>query len=203
MTGCCENKSCALEAMRAHHGRVLKIVLVINATMFAVETAAGMIAESLSLLADASDMLGDSLVYGFSLYVLHRSAVWQARAALLKGLIMLGFGLGVLAKAIYDTFYPILPNGEIISATGLVALAANTVCFLLLWRHRADNLNMSSVWLCSRNDLIANTGVILAGVAVIFTQSRWPDILVGSLIAALFLRSALTVLRQSLDAIRT
>lgn len=202
MAGCCENKSCTLDAMRASHGRVLKIVLAINAAMFAVETLAGLAAHSTSLLADAADMLGDALVYGFSLYVLTRDAVWQARAALLKGLFMLAFGLGVAAEAIYKTLHPILPHGETIGLIGLLALAANTWCFLLLYRHRADNLNMSSVWLCSRNDLFANGGVILAGIAVIYSQSRWPDIAVGGIIAALFLKSAVSVLRQSSASLR-
>ncbi|MFA5241234.1 MAG: cation diffusion facilitator family transporter [Sulfuricella sp.] len=203
MAGCCENKSCTLDAMRANHGRVLKIVLAINAVMFVVEALAGLAAHSTSLLADASDMLGDALVYGFSLYVLTRDESWQARAALLKGLFMLAFGLGVAAEAIYKTLHPILPHGETIGLIGLLALAANTWCFLLLYRHRADNLNMSSVWLCSRNDLFANGGVILAGIAVIYSQSRWPDILVGGIIAALFLKSAVSVLRQSITSLRS
>lgn len=203
MAGCCENKSCTLDAMRANHGRVLKIVLAINAVMFVVEALAGLAAHSTSLLADSADMLGDALVYGFSLYVLTRDESWQARAALLKGLFMLAFGLGVAAEAIYKTLHPILPHGETIGLIGLLALAANTWCFLLLYRHRADNLNMSSVWLCSRNDLFANGGVILAGIAVIYSQSRWPDIIVGGIIAALFLKSAVSVLRQSITSLRS
>lgn len=203
MSGCCENKSCTLDAMRASQGRVLKIVLAVNIVMFAVETLAGLAAHSTSLLADAADMLGDSLVYGFSLYVLTRDEIWQARAALLKGLFMLAFGLGVAAEAVYKTLHPILPHGETIGLIGLLALAANTWCFLLLYRHRADNLNMSSVWLCSRNDLFANGGVILAGIAVIYSQSRWPDIIVGGIIAALFLKSAVSVLRLSIASLRS
>jgi cation diffusion facilitator family transporter len=203
MAGCCENKSCTLDAMRANHGRVLKIVLAVNAVMFLVESLAGLAAHSTSLLADASDMLGDALVYGFSLYVLARDESWQARAALLKGLFMLAFGLGVAAEALYKTLHPILPHGETIGLIGFLALAANTWCFLLLYRHRADNLNMSSVWLCSRNDLFANGGVILAGIAVIYSQSRWPDIIVGGIIAALFLKSAASVLRQSVASLRS
>lgn len=202
MSGCCENKSCTLDAMRASHGRVLKIVLTVNVIMFAVETVAGLAAHSTSLLADAADMLGDALVYGFSLYVLTRDEVWQARAALLKGLFMLAFGLGVAAEAFHKALHPVLPNGEAIGLVGLLALAANIWCFLLLYRHRADNLNMSSVWLCSRNDLFANGGVILAGLAVIYSQSRWPDIIVGGIIAALFLKSAMSVMQQSLASLR-
>lgn len=203
MAGCCENKSCTLDAMRANHGRVLKIVLAVNAVMFVVETLAGLAAHSTSLLADASDMLGDALVYGFSLYVLTRDESWQARAALLKGLFMLAFGLGVAAEAVYKTLHPILPHGETIGLIGLLALAANAWCFLLLYRHRADNLNMSSVWLCSRNDLFANGGVILAGIAVIYSQSRWPDIIVGGIIAMIFLKSATHVLQQSIASLRS
>jgi cation diffusion facilitator family transporter len=189
--------------MRVHHGRVLIIVLAVNVVMFVVETLAGLAAHSTSLLADAADMLGDALVYGFSLYVLTRDESWQARAALLKGLFMLAFGLGVAAEAIYKTLHPILPHGETIGLIGLLALAANAWCFLLLYRHRADNLNMSSVWLCSRNDLFANGGVILAGIAVIYSQSRWPDIIVGGIIAALFLKSAVGVLQQSIASLRS
>lgn len=203
MSGCCENKSCTLNAMRANHGRVLRIVLAINVVMFMMETLAGLAAHSTSLLADAADMLGDALVYGFSLYVLTRDEIWQARAALLKGLFMLAFGLGVAAEAIYKTLHPILPHGETIGLIGLLALAANTWCFLLLYRHRADNLNMSSVWLCSRNDLFANGGVILAGIAVIYSQSRWPDIIVGGIIAIIFLKSAIHVLQQSIASLNT
>lgn len=201
MSGCCENKSCTLDAMRTSHGRVLKIVLAVNAVMFLVETMAGLAAHSTALLADASDMLGDALVYGFSIYVLTRDESWQARAALLKGLFMLAFGLGVAAEATYKILHPILPHGETIGLIGLLALAANTWCFLLLYRHRTDNLNMSSVWLCSRNDLFANGGVILAGIAVLYTQSRWPDIAIGGVIATLFIKSAITVLRQSLASL--
>jgi Co/Zn/Cd efflux system component len=203
MTGCCENKSCTLDAMRANHGRVLKIVLAVNVVMFAVEAVAGMAAHSTSLLADASDMLGDALVYGFSLYVLTRDEMWQARAALLKGMIMLAFGLGVATEGVYKMLHPILPDGETIGAIGLLALAANTGCFLLLYRHRADNLNMSSVWLCSRNDLIANVGVIAAAGATYILDSRWPDILVGATIASLFLGSALGVIGQAVRQVRS
>lgn len=189
--------------MRTKHRRVLWIVLIINATMFFVEGWAGLLAHSTSLLADALDMLGDALVYGFSLFVLARSARWQAGAALVKGVFMLAFGLGVLAEAAYKVLYPIMPSVETMGIVGGVALAANLVCFFLLYRHRSDNLNMSSTWLCSRNDLIANVSVLLAAALSYFLVSRLPDIVIGSLIASLFLSSAFSVLRQSIRALRT
>ena len=99
MPGCCEDKACEISALRERQGRVLWAVLIINAAMFLVEGVFGLTAHSTSLLADALDMLGDALVYGFSLFVLPRPARWQARAALLKGVFMLAFGLGVLGEA--------------------------------------------------------------------------------------------------------
>jgi len=188
--------------MRESHGRVLWIVLAINALMFVAEGCAGLLAHSTSLLADALDMLGDALVYGFSLFVLARSVRWQAGAALAKGVFMLAFGLGVLGEAAYKVFNPIMPGFEMMGAIGGVALAANLVCFSLLYCHRSDNLNMSSTWVCSRNDLIANIGVLLAAGAGYLLASRWPDIIVGCIIASLFLGSAINVLGQATKALR-
>ena len=201
MANCCEDKACEVTALRESHGRVLWIVLGINTLMFVAEGAAGLLAHSTSLLADALDMLGDALVYGFSLLVLARSLRWQAAAALTKGGFMLAFGLAVLAEAAYKVFHPIMPSVATMGIVGAIALAANIVCFSLLYRHRGDNLNMSSTWLCSRNDLIANVGVLLAAGAAFLLASRWPDIIVGCIIAALFLRSASSVLRDAAHAL--
>lgn len=206
MADCCNDKACEIDALRGRQSSTLKIVLGINAVMFVVELTAGLLGNSISLVADSLDMLGDAMVYGFSLYVVARSATMKARAALLKGIIMAAFGFFVLGQAIYRIAYPQLPVFETIGAIGLLALAANGTCFFLLWRHRADDINMSSVWLCSRNDIIANVSVLFAAVGVWFTRSGWPDILIGLALAALFLRSALHVLRgarNELRAVRT
>ena len=202
MASCCD-KSCEVTALRESHGRVLWIVLAINALMFLVEGWAGLLAHSTSLLADALDMLGDALVYGFSLFVLARSTRWQAGAALAKGGFMLAFGLGVLGEGLYKVFHPVMPSVETMGIVGGLALAANLVCFSLLYRHRGDNLNMSSTWLCSRNDLIANVGVLLAAGGSYLLASRWPDLIVGGIIATLFLGSALSVLSQAIRALQT
>jgi cation diffusion facilitator family transporter len=201
MASCCEDKSCEVTALRESHSRVLWIVLAINALMFVVEGIAGMFAHSTSLLADALDMLGDALVYGFSIFVVARSLRWRAGAAMAKGAFMLVFGLGVLAEAGYKMGNPIMPAVGTMGIIGAFALAANAVCFALLYRHRSDNLNMSSTWLCSRNDLIANVGVLVAAGATYLIDSRWPDIIVGCIIAALFLRSAFSVLREASRAL--
>ena len=203
MASCCEDKRCDMTALQERHGRVLWVVLLINAVMFLVEGGAGVMAHSTSLLADALDMLGDALVYGFSLFVLARSARWQAGAALAKGGFMLVFGLGVLGEAVYRVLHPVMPGVETMGVIGGLALMANLACFFLLYRHRSDNLNMSSTWLCSRNDLMANAGVLMAAAGSYVLMSRWPDILVGVVIASVFLSSALQVLRQARQALRT
>ena len=194
----CEGKSCEVEALRQQHVAVLKWVLAINAVMFVVEMAAGILAHSTSLVADSLDMLGDSLAYTFSLYVVAKSALWQARAAMFKGVIMAAVGLFVLAEATHKILFPVIPVAETIGAIGLLALVANSVCLYLLWRHRTDNLNMHSVWLCSRNDIIANVSVVFATLGVWLSQHAWPDILVGVMIAVLFMHSAIQVIRQAI-----
>ena len=203
MADCCNDKACEIDALRSRQSSTLKIVLVINAVMFIVELVAGLLGNSVSLVADSLDMLGDALVYAFSLYVVARSPAMKAKAALLKGAIMAAFGLFVLGQAIYRIAFPQLPVFEAIGAIGLLALAANSTCFFLLWRHRADDINMSSVWLCSRNDIIANVSVLLAALGVWLTHSGWPDIMVGLALAVLFLRSALFVLREAFKELRT
>lgn len=202
MADCCNDKACEIKGLRNRQSSTLKIVLAINAIMFLVELAAGLISGSVSLLADSLDMLGDALVYGFSLYVVARGARMKAKAALFKGVIMAAFGFYVLGQAIYRIVYPQIPVFEIIGVIGLLALAANGVCLFLLWRHRNEDINMSSVWLCSRNDIIANVSVLFASAGVWLIQSGWPDILVGLALAALFLRSALSVLRSAIKELR-
>ncbi len=198
MADCCSGKSCEIDALRERQSSTLKIVLVINAVMFVVELTAGLLGGSISLVADSLDMLGDAMVYAFSLDVVALGAAMKARAALFKGIIMAAFGLFVLGQAIYRIVYPQLPVFETIGLVGLLALTANGFCFYLLWRHRADDINMSSVWLCSRNDIIANISVLFAAAGVWLTASGWPDIVVGLALAALFLRSALFVLRGAI-----
>ena len=177
---------------------LLVIVMAVNVTMFSVEFGAGLLSGSTALLADSLDMLGDSLVYGFSLFVLQRSLAWRARAALIKGLIMAAFGVGVLVEAAASLRAGVPPLVPAMAAIGMLALVANTFCFSLLWRHRADDINLHSTWLCSRNDLVANGAVLVAAVLVAWSRSPWPDLIVGAGIAALFLRTASSVLRESI-----
>lgn len=202
MDDCCIDKARAVERLRERQAATLRLVLVANAMMFGVELVSGLLAGSVALLADSLDMLGDALVYGFSLYVVARGSVWKARAAAAKAAVMGLFGTLVFGQLVYKLAYPQLPTVETMGVVGALALAMNGICFALLWRHRAEDINMRSVWLCSRNDLIANVSVLLAACAVCFTLSPWPDIAVGALICAVFLRSAVLVAREARAELR-
>lgn len=202
MKDCCEAKSSELVALRLSQGRTLKIVLWINLTMFFVEFGFGILSRSSALLADSLDMLGDAAVYGFSLYVLHRSPLLRARAALMKGGIMLVSGVLVAAEVVRRALAPEIPEANLMGIIGAVALAANGYCAFLLFRHKSDDANLRSTWLCSRNDVIANLGVIAASGLVFLTGSKWPDAAVGAVIAGLFLTSAFSVFKDAFGEIK-
>ena len=170
--------------------------------MFFVEFGAGLFARSTALLGDSLDMLGDTLVYGLSLYVLSKDNRWRAGSALIKGLVMLAFGIGVFVDAALKLQAGSIPVVPAMASIGALALAANTICFALLWRHRTSDINFRSTWLCSRNDLVANSAVIMAAFFVARLQSMWPDVLVGVGIAGLFLWTAFGVLHDAVSELK-
>ncbi|MEM9510824.1 MAG: cation transporter [Cyanobacteria bacterium P01_E01_bin.35] len=194
---CCQHKAKELEKLQQRQAKILWIILVINAVMFVVEFSGGIKAASLSLTGDSLDMLGDALVYGCSLYVIQKGKKAQARSAILKGGIMFLMAIAVFARATYQLFAQTVPTVGLMSEIGLLALIANLICFLLLIRHRNDNINMSSVWLCSRNDIIANTSVLLTAGLVFITGSFLPDFILGLLLTVVFAQSAGKVLTQA------
>jgi len=183
MDECCEVREIPREQRR-----VLHVVLWINAAMFLTESVAGVLAHSTALFADSIDMLGDALVYGFSLYVIGRGVIWQARAALLKGIVMAAFGIGVLVQVAVKIAQGLTPIVEVMSVVGALAFAANLCCLALLWRRRG-------------NDVIGNAAVLIAAGAVAVTGSPWPDILIGLLVASVFGRSAVQVVREASRAV--
>ena len=194
---CCEQSSDSVASIAARHRGVLWSVLAINLNLFVVEVVAGLRVGSSALLGDSLDMLGDSLIYGVSLYVIGRSALAQARVALGKGLFMGALAASVFADAAWRVAGQAPPSSQVVGGIGLLALAGNGACFALLYRYRADNLNFRSTWLCSRNDLIANVAVLVSAGVVAATGSRWPDALVGIALAALWLRTSQRVLREA------
>lgn len=193
MRECCEVRAEVPERQR----RVLQIVLAVNAAMFVTELGWGIRGHSTSLVADSVDMLGDAIVYGASLSVLARGALWQARVALGKGLLMAAFAAGVLVEVATKLQRGLLPAAEVMGWVGLLALGANAACLALLWRHRADDLNMRSAYICSLNDVAGNAGVLLASAGVAFLGSAWPDIAVGLAIAGMFGASAVGVIGKA------
>ena len=198
MDTCCDNEAKELFALRERQAGVLRVVLVASLAVFLLEFGAALWARSTSLLGDSLDMLADGFVYGFSLYVLHRGATWRAGAALVKGILMAGFGVGVLVEAGLRMRAGELPSAPAMAAFAALALVTNALCFALLYRHRSDDANLRSTWLCTRNDLAANVSVLLAAAVVTTTGAAWPDRVVGIVIALLFLRTSVTVLREAL-----
>jgi Co/Zn/Cd efflux system component len=197
MGDCCDDAACEVEKLRTRQIATLRIVFAVNAVMFVAELASGALAGSVSLISDSLDMLGDALAYGLSLYVVRRSHRWKARSANVKGGIMAAFGLAALAQAVYKAWVPHPPNFQTMGLMGLAALAANASCLGLLWRHRSDDINMHLVWVCSRNDIVANLSVLVAAGCVWFWRSGWPDIVIGAALAVFILRSSIRVLRRA------
>ena len=204
MGDCCSGKGTEIErlARDKEQRRVLVIVLLLNAAMFFVEFGGGLIAGSAALMADSVDMLGDASVYAVSLYAMSRSDRWKAGAAFGKGLFILALGVGVAFEIAAKLRSGVPPQSWLMLGFATLALAVNLICLRLLWRFRALDVNMSSTVACSRNDVIANGGVIVAAIAVVLTGSAWPDIFVAVVVAALFVRSALGMLAESWPLMR-
>ena len=193
MSNCCNDGS-ELAILRERQSGTLKVVLAINAVMFFVIVAAGLHAGSAALLSDSLDNLGDALTYALSLYAVSLGARMKARVAFFKGLLILLAALVVVGQIGYRLVNPAVPLFELMGVFSLLGLAANGVCLSLLWRHRTEDVNMSSVWECSRNDIASNLSVFIAAGGVWATGSGWPDLLVASFLVVLFLRSAARVL---------
>lgn len=177
--------------------RALWIALVVNAMMFIAELLAGWRSGSVSLLADAIDFFGDAANYGLSLAVLAMSLEVRSRAALVKAGCMAAFGVFVLGRAVWALQSGAPPEAMTMGVVALVALAANAGVALLLYRYRAGDANMRSVWICSRNDAIGNIAVGLAAIGVLGTGSALPDLAVAAVMAMLALTGAITVLKQA------
>ncbi len=170
---------------------------VINIGMFFVEQVYGWIGESRALLGDSVDMLGDSGFYLITILAIGKTELFGARAAYIKGISMAFFTALAIVSAGYRFFNPQMPDANIIGVVGALALCANFICAAILMKFRDRNINMRSVWLCTRNDVIANFGVLIAAAGVSFTKSPWPDLAIGAIIGIVILRSSLQVLNES------
>lgn len=197
MSGCCDG-GCSVNALQEERQRgTLKIVLGINAVMFIVIAGAALYGGSTALLADSLDNFGDALTYGLSLYAVARGKNTKAKVALFKGLLILMAALVVAAQIVYKLVVPAVPIFEVMGVFSIIGLAANSVCLFLLWRHRNEDINMNSVWECSRNDIASNLSVFIAAGAVWLTGSGWPDIVVAGGLVLLLFRSAFRVISSA------
>lgn len=201
MSGCCSN-DCSIEVLRERQRGTLLIVLAINAVMFLVIVVAAFYGKSTALLADSLDNFGDALTYGLSLYAVSRGGAVKAKVALFKGGLIFLAAMVVAGQLIYRLLVPSLPIFEVMGAFSLLGLAGNSLCLFLLWRHRHEDVNMSSVWECSRNDIASNLSVFVAAAAVWLTDSGWPDMVVALSLVWLLLRSALRVISSAMTELR-
>lgn len=201
---CCSRKGDTIAELgrKAHQRRVLIAVMAINFIMFAAEFGGGVLARSSALMADSVDMLGDAAVYALSLYALNRGPRWEAGAALAKGGIILLFGIAVVIEIADKILHGVPPSSTLMLAFGVAALIANLACLALLWRFRSENVNMSSTFECSRNDVVSNVGVLIAAGLVAISGNAWPDAAIGAVIALIFVRSAWRVLSEAIPAWR-
>ena len=195
--GCCPRGVPVFDGVDPRYKRVLWTVIAVNGAMFLAETAAGQLAGSQSLEADALDFLADTVTYGLSLAVIGTSLRTRAGAALVKGASLSLMALWVFGSTLYQTLILGLPRAELIGTVGLLALAANLVSVLLLRPCKDGDANVRSVWLCSRNDAIGNAIVMGAALGVWGTATAWPDLLVAGIMAGIFLASSAQILRQA------
>jgi Co/Zn/Cd efflux system component len=195
--GCDHEAGLTFEGKDSAYKWTLVFVIGLNATMFFVEMVAGFSATSQALKADALDFLADSLTYGLTLAVIGMRLRVRATAALIKGISLAFIGIAVLGMTAYRILIIGVPDEITMGVVGFLALAANVISVMALWRYKDGDSNVRSVWLCSRNDAIGNVIIILAAIAVGATQSRWPDLIVAAIMAGLFLQSSTLIIRQA------
>lgn len=183
--------------------RALWLVAGLNLVMGLVESVFGYVAGSQALKADALDFLGDGVITGLGLFALNWSATARARAALVQGIFLALMGSGVLAVTLYRVFITQMPETIVMGTLGLIALAINAGCAVILLRFREGDANVRAVWLFSRNDAIGNVAVVAAALIVAVTGSPWPDLVTAAAVAALFIHSAVRIMGDALEELRT
>jgi len=198
--GCCGPKADPTNSPQWR--KALWIALGINVGMFLVEIVAGAAADSRALQADALDFFGDAANYAISLVVAGMVVAWRARAALLKGVTLLLMGGYVLVSAVLASFSSVVPEAGLMGGVGIAALLANVFVAVMLFRFRAGDANMRSVWICSRNDAVGNVAVVAAAAGVFGTGTAWPDLIVAAILAGLGLIGGWQIVRQASAELR-
>ena len=193
MSGC----GCEVEIKDASQKRVLYWLLGINATMFFVEMTVGILADSTALIADSMDMLADAVVYGIGIYAVGKSILHKAKAAQISGYFQLLLGVIILIDITRRLFLGSEPISSLMIGMGFIALSANVACLMIIRNHKNDEVHMRASWIFSANDVIANMGVIIAGVLVVWLDSRIPDLVIGCIVSVVVLRGAWMILKDA------
>lgn len=193
MSGC----GCEIEIQDKSERRVLIALLLINGVMFVAELGVGWWAQSTALIADALDMLADAMVYGVGLYAVGKSLLVKVHAARISGSLQVLLGLLVLVDIVRRLIVGSEPVSILMMSMGVIALIANVTCLILIAKHREAEVHMRASWIFSKNDVIANLGVILAGGLVAWTGSRLPDLVIGLLVALLVIRGGILILHDA------
>ncbi|ATC89046.1 MULTISPECIES: cation transporter [Gammaproteobacteria] len=193
MSGC----GCEVEIKDQSQRQVLYWLLGINATMFVIEMGIGLLANSTALIADSLDMLADAVVYGVALYAIGKSLLHKANAARISGFFQMALGVLIIIDIVRRSIYGSEPVSGLMMAMGAVALVANVICLVIIRKQRNEEVHMRASWIFSANDVIANLGVISAGVLVFWLDSRWPDLVIGVIVSCVVLRGAKMILEDA------
>ncbi len=188
---------CGMEINNRLEGKVLKILLAINAFMFIAEITLGILSESTALIADSLDMLADATVYGIALYAVGRSALVKIKAAHISGVFQVLLGVLVSADVIRRLIYGSEPESLLMIFVGIVALAANVICLMLISKHKEGEVHMRASWIFSKNDVIANLGIIISGGFVYLLDSRFPDLIIGIIISIIVIRGGIHIIKDA------
>lgn len=193
MAGC----DCEIEIKNQEESRILIILLGINAFMFFFEITLGIFSESTALIADSLDMLADATVYGIGLYAVGRAARVKIKAAHLSGIFQIILGTLVILDVLRRLIWGSSPESLLIIAVGMLALLANVICLMLISKHREGEVHMRASWIFSKNDVIANIGIIISGGLVYLLNSRLPDLIIGILISILVIRGGYHIIKDA------
>lgn len=188
---------CAIDIESREQSRLLWILLAINGAMFAVEISIGILADSMGLIADSLDMLADAAVYGIGLYAVGRSKALKLTAATISGYFQIILGIGILTEIVRRFVFGSDPEPLLMISISILALIANIVCLALISKHRDGEIHMRASWIFSRNDVIANAGVIVAGALVYLLHSGWPDLLIGILIVLVVIKGGISIIAEA------
>ena len=191
------NCDCNIEIKNGDERRILLTLLCINALMFVVEISLGIFSESTALIADSLDMLADATVYGIGLYAVGRSPLLKIRAARTSGLFQIVLGLCVLFDVLRRLIWGSEPESSLMMSIGILALIANTICLMLISKHKDGEIHMRASWIFSKNDVIANIGIIISGGLVYLLDSRFPDLIIGMLISIIVVRGGMSIIKDA------